>query len=602
MKKISKFFLGKNKIVIGTLFLWFLVLFIISIVAPVIPFNGDEAANYLEFSRFGPIYPIFHYELPNNHVFFTVLQSLLVPKVMLSFLPAFPRFLNIIVTVCLFSFLFIFINHLSKKIIFGLILLIACFFISPLVTPYFIVARGYLLGLTLLLIGIYFMVKNKFLVSSVLFILSGWTVPTYAYALPFIYISAMCLYSGARKKVLLSAISTLLGLFICYLFVIGQMLAQVNIWGYNSLLDFITQTLLSITNFSYIKYGYIFNVVYLLLFVISVVVFFKEKENKKIKELIIFLISAVFGYLIIICGLSIFLHANEPFLRNGLFIPLFTVIILYIIALLTKNNNLKVLIFIIIILNILAGAYLLVMNFKQVNPRYPVFAGEQYYTDNKLLQLIKDKGATHVSEKYKNDYIFRYYLSIYSPGLLLSLSSNKVSESKSSSSSANVSKLDLERIADILNSSTAHCKKESNSIILPTNKLYVFKKLFQNISLKFISFFDYSKQNTSRYLLNLSDNTYSDADILWKDKNYDLAINTVIRAENYMTMLAGNITIMSQRKVKNQKLYSDIQESICLHKNILQNMINSRYGTSNAMITNIKYFFITNYQAVQVIK
>jgi hypothetical protein len=599
MKKISKFLRRKDTLIIaGIIFAWFLLLSIISIISPIIPFTGDEAANYSEFSRFGPIYPIFHYEFPNNHIFFSVIQSLLIPKLILEFLPTFPRLLNIIVAIYFFLFLFFFTRHLSRKIIFWIFLTIVCFFVSPLVTPYFIVARGYLLGLILLITGIYFMIENKFFISSILFILSGWTVPTYAYTLPFIYIYALYVYPNTRKKELLSAILTLMGIFICYLFIIGQMLVQVNVWGYKSLLDFCIQTLLSITNFSYIKYGFIFNIAYLLLLVFSVAVFLREKGNNKTKEFIIFLISAVFSYLMIIIWFSIFLHVNEPFLRNGLFIPLFLTIILCLIAISTKKDKLKVLILSIIVFNILAGAYLLVVNFQQVNPKYPVFEGEQYYGNNKLLQSIKDKKYTLIPENAKNNDILKYYLLIYSPNSLLPLTPVKANGTKS----AEILKLDSNKMPVVFNNGEAYCRKESNSTILPTNKAYLFKKFFQTITLKFIDFFDYSKKNTSRYLLTLSDNTYSDADRLWKDKNYDLAIKTAIRAENYMTMLAGNITIMSQRQEKNQILYSEIQTSLCLHQNILQNMINSKYGTSNAMLVNIKYFFITNYQAVQVIK
>jgi len=603
MKNIGKSLRGKNKLItVGFLFVWFLILSVISIIAPVIPFNGDEAANYLQFSRFGPIYPMFHYELPNNHVFFSSLQSLFVPRVALAFLPTFPRLLNITVAICLFLFLSIFVRRLSKNVIAWLFLTLACYFISPLVTPYFIVARGYLLGLVLLITGIYFIVRNRFFISSILFILSGWTVPTYAYALPFIYLSAIYIYSSARKKVLLSGILAIFGLFVCYLPIIGQMLIQTNVWGYKSLLIFLTQTTISVTNFSYITLGWLFNVAYILLLVFSIAIFLREERKREIKEFVTFLTISIFGYLIMICGLSIFLHVNEPFLRNGLFIPLFIVIILFSIAFRTKNNKLKMLILTMISLNILTGVYLFAANFRQSHPNYPVFAGEQYYTDDKILQQIRDRKITNVPKEFKNNEMVEYYLLIYSPSSFILLNSNQPVQVGLSSQSASISKLDIKDMPMVINNPTVYCRKEPNPIILPTSKAYLFKKIFQTATLKLIDFFDYSKRYSSQYLLSLSDSTYAESDILWKNKQYDLAIETALRAENYMTVLAGNIHVLFVRQEKDPKLYSEIQESFCLHQKILNEMANNKYKTTNDTLLDVIYFSRVNYQAMQSIK
>lgn len=584
--------------------LWFLVLFTISIAAPVIPLNGDEAANYLQFSRFGPIYPIFHYEAPNNHVFFTILQSLLIPKQALQFLPIFPRILNVIVGGFFFLFLFFIIKKLFKEnYILWIFITISCFFISPLVTPYFIVARGYLLGLTLLIMGIYLLTNEKFYLSSILFILSGWTLPTYAYALPFVYTSALFVFPNSKKKLTLLAILTVLILLFCYLPILGQMLYLTSAGGYNSLWEFLSQTLSSITNFSYIKFGNILNYGYILVFIIGILSYLRENGNKTPKKFITFLISAILSYIIIICALSPF-HVNEPFLRNGLFIPAFVLIINLLVAVLTKNNILKLIIFILLFLNILTGAYIFISDFVSPQSKYPLFEGEFHPRDSTVLASIMDKKIEYssLSESMRNKSTVRYYYSIYYPSSLLAFKSNEAGEDNVASQSADISKITFNDIGIIPENNSKYCGKEPVPYILPTNKLYVLEKLFQNISVRFIDFFDYSKKYTIRYLLKLSDNTYAEADYLWRSGNYSLAINTASRAENYMSIVGLNTNILSVRKQKDQKLFVEIEASICLHKKILQNIMESEHGKENKQLSNIIYFFKSNYQTVQSIK
>src|SRR5262249_16185728 len=148
-----------------------------------VPLTSDESWNYHYVSRRGAFYALTTYELPNNHILFSALQSLLPDRLIVAW-PPIIRLLNIIYgTVFLLLAQYLLKPNLgSVGATIGAAALVLC---NPLFTLYFFIARGYLLGSLLLLISLAIAATGrKFALSAIFAGLATLCVPTFALALP----------------------------------------------------------------------------------------------------------------------------------------------------------------------------------------------------------------------------------------------------------------------------------------------------------------------------------------------------------------------------------------------------------------------------------
>lgn len=398
-------------------FVVFSALIFISIVYPLIPLNGDEVRTYLDFAQHGSLFSITHYEVPNNHVFFTFLQSFFLHKKILLLIPYEIRLLNTIICLLFFAFLsYIFTTLLKKKmsLFVFLFLTLLCFFASPLLTPYFIVARGYLLGSLLLLAGAFFLSTNKFYLAAFSFILSVWTIPTFMFAVPLQYVGALLVNRRVdQKKVIISGLLVPIGSIILYFPVWKDLLGNANMgWGYESLNIFSLLTLNSVSNFSYIRFGFVINIWYLIIFIFSFF-FIQKKADEALRRFVLFLLLSIAGYLIIVLLFFLLGITSLPFVRNGLFIPLFVALTILFASFMTKGK-VKGMLEISLLLNILIGIFLLTNLFPMNKKPYPAFNGDQKYTSKSLIQFLTNKNVKYLSIDGNDNVLIMYYSFIYS--------------------------------------------------------------------------------------------------------------------------------------------------------------------------------------------
>ena len=174
----------------------------------------DEGDNFF-LSEKGPLTAITSYEKPNNHVFFTFIQSFL-PDSLLYSNPLLLRINNFIFVVLTLIILTYILNKYAKfSLILSACLAIGLLTISPVHVPWLLFARGYVLGLLLVVGGCLSLVKERNIILSALFFaLSFWTVPTYGYILPGILTARFCRYLQEEKLIKNIARTTQLGLLI----------------------------------------------------------------------------------------------------------------------------------------------------------------------------------------------------------------------------------------------------------------------------------------------------------------------------------------------------------------------------------------------------
>lgn len=150
--------------------------------APLIGINFlwyDETWNFINLSSFGPEFVTTHYPAPNNHIFFTLLQSLIPRNTIYSY----PLILRLIPLICLILFFYFSFKLLKKfsslknDLILWIVLIV--FLTSEIFLRYTYFSRGYLLGSLMIVSGIYYFYKRvNFLIPSSLFALSVYTLPT----------------------------------------------------------------------------------------------------------------------------------------------------------------------------------------------------------------------------------------------------------------------------------------------------------------------------------------------------------------------------------------------------------------------------------------
>lgn len=367
LKKITIIFLA---IVLIIVFGW------ISIISPIIPISYDEAWNWTNVASKGHLFPIFNYPAANNHVFFSFLQSFVTPKFLLWYLPEITRLLNVFVDAFFILFVWYLFSKFFKK---SSPLWLACIFLiivftSPLSMPFFIIARGYLLGALLLLMGIYLLSSRKYFLTSLMFILSCWTLPTYSYCLPLIYLYA--LFSSNKKeriRLYLSILVVPITLFILYSPIMSGVLVQGKIWHTGTYAQFISAIWTAFSNLYNISPFIFINDFYFMSYIVSIAVLMRKNTDTATKRFFTLLTFSILSYIIVVGIFSWLGIATPPFLRVSLFIPLFGAITIFFASIVVKQHGLKVFLVLMLLLNTSVGFYFFItkLPFQRKNP-YPI--------------------------------------------------------------------------------------------------------------------------------------------------------------------------------------------------------------------------------------
>lgn len=581
---------------LALIFLCVLLFSAISIVIPVIPISYDEAWNYTNISSKGPLFSITNFPFANNHVFFTFLQSFIVPKQLLWYFPEATRLLNVFVSALFIALLYTIFRQYWKKASFVWFVAAAviCFFVSPLVTPFFIVARGYMLGMVLLLFGIRCLSLRYMIAASVFFILSGWTVVTYIYCLPVIFISMMIISKKDDwKKIFISVFFTGIGLYICYKPILLLVLSQGTAWASNSLSAFFFTTWRSLSYLSFLPYGDIWAGIFSFVYGMSIMGCIRGQLPRTLRYFIVLLTSAIVSYLFVVGVLSLFGIANPPYERAGMFIPLFVCITILIAAFQTKTTWMKILFLCILGCNTLVGLYFFTTAFTHMSThRYPFnvsyLAPFPYPISDIERKFLKEKKIPTLSVPDSGDDTFYVYFSkIYKVPLVYPKKHD----------------ISLLPIPDQSHSldlfTTILPKSDPSPVLLPTSPLYFLKRIWQNVSVWAITFFSISKKPHVQYLLSLSDMTYKEGELLMAQGQDELAIKTLSRAEHYMTIVAGEAGNLVGLEHQDDFIINEIIPSFLLHKEIMTRIIATADDAQKKALSDIISFSDRNLESVQ---
>ncbi len=537
----------------------------LSVVQPVIPLTYDEAWNFTDISRHGPVYVITHYPFPNNHIFFTALQSVLTPFAVLPFLPYALRLVNIIVCSVLFLLLFIFLRTIFPKYqYFHIPVLLSLFFVTPLVTTYFIVSRGYVLGSLLLFLGVYCLARKKYAVAVIPLALSAWTVPTFLYTLLFLYIAVFLLNKKQdRPFIVPTGFAVGMFVFLLYIPVLKYVLASTNQWTTYSFWTFLTETVQSLSNYSFLPNGWILHSLYVMLYIFSVCIVCFRKNSSSVKRFFLYLNIAVMSYLVTIYILSQLHLARPPFMRNGLFIPMVVHLTIIYAATCMTRLYFRCIACCILAGNLLAGIYLFTtqLPYTSIHP-YPYLTELSFLskTPQQLKKEIQEKRL--IADQSSDNAVLKYYSLLYNIELIESVASTVLH----STGQTPVQGSNKTMVSSVQQKTE---KNDSVPVLLPDNILYAGKRVWRNMMLKSYDIFVLSKKPKIRYLLGLSDETYAESFVLWNKNKRELALKTLLKAENFVTLMTPEIHTLSNSGDIDKQLYAEIKNSIEQHLQLL---------------------------------
>lgn len=565
----------------------------VSIIYPVIPITYDEAWNYTNISSHGPLYSITNYPFANNHIFFTLMQSLTVPTQLLRYYPEAIRFFNLVIGITFISVLYVYVTIVLKRknLVWYPLAGIIVFLVSPIVSLYFIVARGYLLGMVLLFAGIFTLSLRKYFIAALFFILSAWTVITYSYTFPLMYVSFLLLISPRdRKKLVISAVCICAGLFICYRPVLLSVLKQGNIWNPETFYGFLGGVVRSLSNFAAVDYGNILNGMYALGYAGSIFLILKTRISVQTKNFLVLLNLSIGSYLFTVGILSVFHIANPPPERAGMFIPVFVSITVISVAMLTRVRWIRYVLWSTVGINLLAGLYIFYMQtpFCHSNPfGIQCSAAIVPPVSDVERRLLKERKLTYIKvPDHQDDTLYLYFSKIYSVPIRMEKPATAVNKS------AVIGKKTVRPYVSVIPG------KEPSVFLLPTNPLYPVKRLWQNFLLYTISFFNISRKPRMEYLLSLSDTAYAEADLLGKQGRMDLAIKTLARGENYMTTIAGETGDLVGLEGYGRVVDLEILPSELMHQKIFLSMTKTGDTTYDNQLAAIFAFSNRNLQTI----
>lgn len=180
-----------------------------SALGDVVPLTYDEGFNYLEISSHGLVATASYYSYPNNHMLFTLAQSLL-PDALVRASPHLLRLPNLFYLGLLIWSL---LRALAPIGALRATLTAAVLLASPHIMLYLFVARGYLLG-TLLSLAAAMALKNRQpLRAGLLGGMAGATVPTFGFLIPGMLVAHLAyapLRAGLREAARFAAPAALI--------------------------------------------------------------------------------------------------------------------------------------------------------------------------------------------------------------------------------------------------------------------------------------------------------------------------------------------------------------------------------------------------------
>ena len=329
----------------------------------IVPLTYDEAANYQIFSSRGYAFVLTNYSLPNNHVFFTLLQSLL-PGSMVDAAPRCLRIINAITSAALI----IVISRVMQRAIdtsgvvptkfralLGTAASICVLFASPLFIIYLFIARGYLLGSVILFGSSLLAIKATRFAPHVLGVgvaLAAWCVPTFAFAAPGMALAIFFTEKGSVAsrfaKTILSGVVSSAVLGLVYLPIIEQMREQSDKWTKPLPFGGFTWSHFELATSLASSWA---GALLLMITLMAVAVGLYSKGATSLLRLALAMTAAALSFYLVAEVLNAAGLCPAPFLRNALFIPPFIWTALFIAALALASKPLKAVVFAILISN-----------------------------------------------------------------------------------------------------------------------------------------------------------------------------------------------------------------------------------------------------------
>jgi hypothetical protein len=291
-----------------------------------VPLTYDEAWNYTYVASRGIRFALFDYEYPNNHTLFTMLQAA-IPRVWVVAWPPLLRAWNCVIAGLLFLLLFHAISGVRTRGLRAAWLTTCLLLCSPLFTLYLFVARGYLLGTTLLLAAAMWQSHRKVILAGLAAGLSAAVVPTFAYAFPGLVWALVKSQSGMRWRDRLGSVAIISGAFIVaaipfYVLKLARVASHLQGWTVHSSGDFLRGL------FENLATGTIFGVMLVALLLGTWVATTRRKSTSvsapgQGDALVDILIAASVSFAVVVVAAALGKVARPPFVRNALFVPLF---------------------------------------------------------------------------------------------------------------------------------------------------------------------------------------------------------------------------------------------------------------------------------------
>jgi len=293
----------------------------------IIPLNYDEVWNYVHVSSKPFVTIITYYDYPNNHIFHSLLVRLFGITSLYARHPNAIRLVSCITTIILWEIIcrIVHIQRPWKKFF----VFLGFISFSPQILLFSVYSRGYMLGTVLLFLSIMYLQKKKVARSVLFAILSVYTVPTFLYAFPGLWV--YLLYKKEIREAITHAFLTFVGISFVYLPILNKLILHTNAkWNDVSYGIFLKDTF----------HDFLFFPPTLVIFVMSLLVLLPiitkklripSKTTQK-KLLPVFLSISIVSYLGTICLLYYSKGTNPPFVRNGVFLVVFLFILCLFLA------------------------------------------------------------------------------------------------------------------------------------------------------------------------------------------------------------------------------------------------------------------------------
>lgn len=550
----------------------FLLLLLGSVIYPIIPITYDEAWNFSELSSKGFVYSITQYPVPNNHIFFTAIQSLFIPSFFLPANPYLIRLPNVFFSSIFIVLIYSLFRNIGKKLIYRLLILLLILGSSYLFLQYFFIARGYLLATLLSFIGLYLLSNSKYYSASLLFILSVWTIPTFAFPIPFLYAFTLLTNKNRWKTILISLIIIFTCSLICYYPVFGSVLENSHGWTTFTYKQYIFDNIIAISNFGIITkaipFSYIYLVLYIILFLLLI-----SKQNRNISNLtnlIIYMNVSIVAYEGLIYLLYYFNLINLPFVRNSIFVFLYINLSFILLTIFQKNCGFKLLMIIVYIINSIFG---------YIN----LFTPKTNFPTADLLNQLKSNEIKEIVLTNKEDFVVATYLSqIYKVPLKAAY---KIKGSHISSN-MNLKKMDFIKLSLSVFSRMYNLIMDFKYFD-PITKQKIFKKLVFPLM---------STEQKSYYYIHNSNYFYKNYLNLSTSYSKEYCYSALLYAENNVTLLIPELIKLQMKGLLDKSIVDKFTRILVINQKYLDHIIKTE--ENNNKWVNLKEMSEMNYYSV----